>query len=153
MVTPGRMSRRRLLEKLELDRVEEAIRAAETQTSGEVRVSISPPFWGDVRSAAEHAFARMGMTRTRQRNAVLFFVVPSRRKFAVIGDSGIHEKVGQQFWDSLTADMTEHFRHDDFTGGLVRAIRAVAEELALHFPWHEGDKNELPDLVDTGPHS
>jgi uncharacterized membrane protein len=132
-------------------RVETAIRNAERQTSGEVRVSVSRLFWGDVEKAARRAFERMGMTQTRQRNAVLFFVVPSRRKFAVLGDTGIHEKVGQEFWARIVSAVSERFRSGDFTGGLVKGIELVGEQLASHFPYDEAtDKNELPDSVDFG---
>lgn len=148
MNTPGRMTKRRLLEQLHLGEVEAAIRAAERRTSGELRVSISPPFWGDVQHAAARAFDRLGMANTRQRSAVLIFFVPTRRKFAVLGDIGIHQKVGAGFWLRLTGQMEEAFRQGDFTGGLVRAIGAISDELATHFPWTEGDSNELPDQVD-----
>ena len=122
MVTPGRMSRRRLLKRLDVARVEEAIRAAEKRTSGELCVSIAPAFWGDVRKTAEQAFVRMGIAKTKQRNGVLFFVVPTRRQFTVLGDAGIHEKVGQQFWDGLTAQMTQSFHEDDFTGEIEQVL-------------------------------
>lgn len=151
MVTPGRMSRRRLVAQLDLAQIEAAIHDAERRTSGELRVSVAPPFWGDVGKAAARAFERLGMANTRQRNAVLFFVVPSRRKFAVLGDAGIHARVGQAFWDRLTAAMTARFHAGDFTGGLVDAIGAVADELAKHYPWVPGDLDELPNAVDSTP--
>ena len=145
------MTHRKLMESVDTRRIEEAILGAEQRTSGEVRVSVSRLFWGDVDKAARKAFERMGMTQTRQRNAVLFFVVPSRRKFVVLGDAGIHEKVGQQFWHSIVAVVSERFRGGDFTGGLVRGIELVGEQLAAHFPYDpDTDKDELPDSVDFG---
>jgi uncharacterized membrane protein len=143
------MSRRKLLGQVDAERVKDAIRRAELATSGEIRVSVARLFWGDVYRAAARAFDRLGMHRTRQRNAVLFFVVPARRRFAIVGDSGIHEKVGQVFWEKVTAAVSEHFRAGDFTKGLVRGIDMVAEELRTHFP-HDAatDVNELPDDVD-----
>jgi uncharacterized membrane protein len=145
------MTHRKLMQSVDAMRVEEAIRGAELRTSGEVRVSVSRLFWGDVEKAARKAFERMGMTQTRQRNAVLFFVVPSRRQFAVLGDAGIHEKVGQEFWHRIVDAVSERFRASDFTGGLVKGIELVGEQLAVHFPYDAGtDKNELPDSVDFG---
>jgi uncharacterized membrane protein len=92
------------------------------------------------------------MTATKDRNAVLFFVVPARRKFVVLGDSGIHEKVGQEFWHHIVRTVSGKFRQGDFTGGLVAGIEAVGQDLAKHFPYHAaGDTNELPDDVDHGP--
>jgi uncharacterized membrane protein len=113
-------------------------------------VSVAPPFWGNVERAAERAFARLGMSHTRERNGVLVFIVPSRRAFVVLGDVGIHDRVGQGFWHSLVALMTPHFRRGEFTDGVVAGIEAIAAQLALHFP-HDAatDTNELPDSIDV----
>jgi len=142
---------RKLLQSIDRTRIEEAIRAAEHQTSGEIRVSVAPLFWGDVRKQAERAFARLGMTATQARNGVLFFIVPSRRRFVVLGDEGIHRVVGDEFWSGIASAMSEHFRRGDFTEGIVRGIQEVGRKLAVHFP-HRGreDVNELPDEVDFG---
>ena len=143
------MTRGKLLRAIDNDRIKEAIRSAEKQTSGEICVSVSPLFWGNVQKVAEKTFVRLGMTRTRERNAVLFFVVPSRRKFVVLGDAGIHEKAGQEFWHRIVNLVSEKFRERDFTDGLVHGIAVVGEQLATHFPYDaDGDKNELPDEVD-----
>lgn len=144
-----RMTKGALLRAVDGTRVQEAIRAAEQRTSGEIRVSVSRYFWGDVRTVAERAFARLGMTATRERNGILFFVVPARRRFVVLGDEGIHAKVGQAFWEAIAAAMSERFREGDFTGGLVRGIESVGEQLAAHFPYDaQRDVNELPDAID-----
>jgi uncharacterized membrane protein len=134
--------------RIDKDRIKQAIQKAERRTSGEIRVSVARPFWGDVRKAAENTFERLGMTATRQRNAVLFFVVPARHKFVVLGDSGIHEKVGQEFWHQIALGLSERFKQGDFTGGIVAGIEAVGEGLSEHFPYLAGDRNELPDDVD-----
>ena len=144
------MTRKKLLQVIDHEQVEAAIQKAEDQTSGEICVSVAPLFWGNIEKAADKAFVRMGMTRTQQRNGVLFFVVPSRRKFVVLGDRGIHEKVGQEFWDHIAAAVSEKFREGDFTGGLVKGIEEVGLQLSVHFPFHAEDKNELSDDVDTG---
>ncbi|HZA51699.1 MAG TPA: TPM domain-containing protein, partial [Myxococcaceae bacterium] len=89
------LGRRSLLRRIDVKRVEHALREAEKRASGEIRVSVAPLFWGSVRKEAERAFVRLGMSRTKERNGVLFFVVPARRKFVVLGDEGIHAKVGQ----------------------------------------------------------
>lgn len=148
-MTPTLMTRKGLLRAVDTERIRAAIRAAEQRTSGEIRVSVSRFFWGDIERVADRAFARLGMTATRQRNAVLFFIVPSRRRFAVIGDEGIHAKVGPDFWKTVADAVSTRFREGDFTGGLVRGIETVGEELAHHFPFDPAtDVNELPDDVD-----
>jgi uncharacterized membrane protein len=145
------MTRGKLLQIIDRDKVRKAIEAAEKRTSGEICVSVAPLFWGSIEKAADKAFARLGMTRTKQRNAVLFFVVPARRRFVVLGDRGIHECVGQEFWNSVAAAVSEKFREGDFTAGLVHGIERVGEQLATHFPFDSRtDKNELADDVDFG---
>ena len=143
------MTRRRLQKLIDTERVRQAIVAGEQRTSGEIRVSVAPLFWGNVERAAERAFARLGMAQTRERNGVLFFLVPARQSFVVRGDEGIHARVGQAFWDELVAAMSAYFRRGEFTEGLVFGIHAAAEKLAHHFPFDASrDVNDLPDDVD-----
>src|SRR2546425_72940 len=145
------ITRKKLIQTIDRDKIKEAIQKAEHRTSGEIRVSVAPFFWGNVHKAAEKAFARLGMRRTKDHNGVLFFVVPARRKFVVLGDSGIHERVGQDFWHRIVAVVTEKFRRGDFTEGLIRGIEEVGEQLATHFPYDAAtDVDELPDDVDFG---
>lgn len=143
------IGRRKLLKTIDQGRVLDAIREAEKRTSGEVRVSVSPFFWGSVRRVAERAFDRMGMTATKERNGILFFIVPARRRFTVLGDEGIHARVGQDYWESLVTLLADHFRKGEFTEGLVRAIKAAGVKLTEHFPYDAAtDVNELPDEID-----
>ncbi len=143
------MTRKRLLQIVDGEKIKRAIQEAEHRTSGEIRVSIASFFWGNIEKAADKAFARMGMTATKEHNGVLFFVVPARRKFVVLGDRGIHARVGQEFWRRVAEAVSEKFRTGDFTGGLIRGIEEVGEQLAAHFPYDAAtDKDELPDDVD-----
>jgi uncharacterized membrane protein len=145
------ISRRRLLKKFDVEKIRGAIAAAEKKTSGEVRVSVAPFFWGRVRPVAERAFRRLGMENTKQRNGILFFIVPARKRFVVLGDEGIHAKVGQEFWNKIAEAMAERFRKGEFSDGLVSGIEAAAEGLAAHFPYDAAtDINELPDDIDFG---
>ena len=143
------MTRRKLLRTIDSTRITDAIRTVERRTSGEICVSVSSLFWGTGEKAAGRAFDRLGIPRTKQRNGVLLFVVPSRRKFVIIGDTGIHEKVGQEFWSRLAERVVERFREGDFTGGLSRGIEEVGEQLAAHFPSDAApDVDELSNEVD-----
>ena len=134
--------------RIDKELVKQAIQRAEMRTSGEIRVSLAPPFYGDVWNTAVEAFERLGMTATKEHNAVLFFVVPSRHRFVVLGDSGINERVGPEFWQHIARALSERVHHGDLTGGLVAAIEEVGERLARFFPRAESDTNELPDDVD-----
>jgi uncharacterized membrane protein len=144
-------ARHKLIQELDTERIERAIAAAERLTSGEIRVSVARMFWGDIERAARRAFERLRMHETRERNGVLFFIVPSRRTFYVLGDSGIHARVGEDFWHAVAAVMAMHFQRGNYTEGLLRGIANLAERLAEHFP-HQGagDRNELPDEIDRG---
>jgi uncharacterized membrane protein len=129
--------------------IKEAILEAERRTSGEICVSVSSLFWGNVEKAAEKAFIRLGLTRTKQRNSVLLFVVPSRRRLVILGDRGIHEKVGQEFWQRIVDQVVERFRAGDFNGGIIEGIQEVSHQLAAHFTYDAAsDVNELPNAVD-----
>lgn len=125
--------------------VRAAITAAEHGTSGQIAVSIAGWFWGNVDAAARKAFDRLHVAHTTHHNGVLLFVVPARRRFVVLGDAAIHDKVGQSFWDATVAAMSDRFRAGDWTGGLVHGIETVGAQLAAHFPHDAADANELPD--------
>jgi uncharacterized membrane protein len=147
----GILGRRELVKKLDVPRIEAALKEAEQRTSGEIRVSVAPLFWGSMQREAERAFDRLGMTGTQERNGVLIFMCPSRRRFVVLGDEGIHQKVGQSFWDRVAQALSAKFKEGDFTGGLIDGIHAIGHELCVHFPHRgEADSNELPDEVDFG---
>ncbi len=94
----------------------------------------------------------MSTPPTKERNAVLIFVVPARCTIVVLGDTGIHEQGCQDCWCEIVRIVSEKFREGNFTDGLVNGIAAAGEQLATHFPFHADlDSNELPDDVDLGP--
>jgi uncharacterized membrane protein len=143
------MHRRKLLKSLDREKIRQMIAEAEKQTSGEICVSVTRFFWGRIRPRAERAFRRLGVGKTRLRNGILFFIVPARKRFVVLGDEGIHAQVGQEFWDGIAVRMAGHFRKGEFQEGILAGIQAAAEGLAVHFPYEPGqDVNELPDDVD-----
>ena len=126
-----------------------AIREAEAKSSGEIRVHLAKRCVGSPHDAAGKVFEKLGMTRTALRNGVLFFLVISDRKFAVIGDSGIHEKVGPEFWETIRDALQADFRRGEFAKGLIDGIRACGDQLARHFPRQIDDRNELSDQIST----
>ena len=134
--------------KLDHARIVAAISDAEGRTSGEIRVVISRRTTADAVAAAKIQFERLGMTGTAARNGVLIFLAPRSRSFAVIGDTGVHEKCGDAFWTELAAAMTEHFKRGDFTAGLVLGIARAGALLAENFPRQTDDRNELPNSVE-----
>ena len=125
---------RRLVRHIDSKRIEAAIAAARRRTSAPIHVSLAPHFWGDLRKTAERAFDHLGLTARPERNGILFFVVPTRREFVVLGDVGIHQHVGQEFWDHVAAAVSSRIKHGDLTDGLVHGIETVADELERRFP-------------------
>ncbi|HEV3392796.1 MAG TPA: TPM domain-containing protein [Chthoniobacterales bacterium] len=141
------MRTKEFLSKLEHDQIVEAIRDAESKTSGEIRVFIQRgKLDGDPLPAAHRRFHRLGMHKTPERNAVLIFVAPRAHKFAIIGDEEIHQKCGEELWQRLVNQMRDHFRNEKFSQAIVDAIREIGSALAAHFP--KGLRStELPDEI------
>lgn len=142
------MRTKEFLGRLDHDAIVAAINAAEAKTSAEIRVFIQRgKLSGDPVTAAIGKFHALGMHKTRERNAVLIFVAPRARKFAVIGDEAIHKLCGDAYWQNVVDQMREHFRQERFSDALVDAVRDVGRVLADHFPKNVGDLNDLPDDV------
>jgi uncharacterized membrane protein len=140
------MRTREFLSKLEHDRIIQAIGEAESKTSGEIRVLIQRgKLKSDPLVAARKKFHRLGMHKTRERNAVLIFVAPRVHKFAVVGDEAIHKKCGNEFWQRIVEGIRTHFRNEKFSDALVEAVREIGDVLATDFPKTRSDTNELPD--------
>ncbi len=132
-------------------RIIEAIQEAEMQTSGEIRVHLEEDLKGaDVTATAVRVFKELNMHRTAARNAVLMLIVPPKKKFAIIGDSGINEKVPANFWNDVRDVMQRNFRQKDFTEGVIEGVRLTGQKLKEHFPRSTDDKNELPDEITYG---
>ena len=127
------------------ERIKQAIGKAEMQTSGEIRVYIDDECKEDVMDQAAFVFAELNMHRTELRNGVLIYLAVEDHKFAIIGDAGIHAKVGDQFWNKIKAEMILRFREGKVTEALEVAILEAGEQLKHFFPRSSDDKNELPD--------
>jgi len=125
----------------------DAISRAEDLTSGEIRVHIQSKCRGDVMQKALKTFRRLRMERTRERNGVLIFVALDSRKFAILGDRGIHECVGDAFWGKTRDIMGTYFTKGHIKEGVVAGVMSAGEQLKKFFPLKPGDVNELPDTV------
>jgi uncharacterized membrane protein len=130
--------------------VENAIREAELNTSGEIRVHIETEIKGDVLDRAAYLFEYLGMHKTAQRNGVLLYLATKTRKFAILGDAGINAKVPSDFWDQIKQTMAAAFAEGKFAEGLSRGILTAGEHLKRHFPYEKNDINELSDEISFG---
>jgi uncharacterized membrane protein len=140
------MRTRDFLSQLDHDRVVGAIKEGEAKTSGQIRVYVQRgKLERDPVISAREKFQKLGMQATTERNGVLIFVAPRARKFAVIGDEGVHKKCGTEFWQQLVDRMRAHFQKENFTDALVEAIQETGKLLARHFPKTSTPRNELPD--------
>jgi uncharacterized membrane protein len=127
-----------------------AIRTAEQNTSGEIRVHIEQSSKMDIFERVLEVFHFLKMDNTKLQNGVLIYVAVDDKNFVIYGDKGINDVVPSNFWDATKDIMVSHFKKGDFKQGLVEGVLKAGEELQKHFPWEHLDKNELPDKISKG---
>lgn len=138
---------RNFFTKAQQEDIRQAIMNAELDTSGEIRVHIENTCKGDALDRALEVFSKLEMEKTESRNGVLIYLAIKNRKFAVLGDIGIHKVVTENYWDNIKNKMLNHFRENQFTEGLVEAITETGHQLKKYFPYQSDDKNELSDEI------
>ncbi|QQL48572.1 TPM domain-containing protein [Mucilaginibacter ginkgonis] len=131
----------------EQNQVRKAVEAAESKTSGEVRVCIEKTCSDEVLDRAAKYFYQLGMDKTALRNGVLIYLATVDRKFAIIGDAGINAAVPANFWDATKEAMLEQFKVGNLVDGIVIGLSRAGEQLQKFFPHQANDKNELPDDI------
>jgi len=134
----------------EQEKIVQEIISAERKTSGEVRVHLDRYSGEDALLKAQRVFVGLGMTQTKQRNGVLIYLATDQKKFAILGDEGIHKAVPENFWDEVKGEMQKLFREGQFFEGLCLGIRRVGEKLQILFPGQNSDVNELPNEMSEG---
>lgn len=138
---------RKFLTKEEGDRIINCIKEAENNTSGEIRVHFDKKLKDDVKDEAVKTFFKLEMDKTKDRNGVLFFISPSNKVFAVLGDEGINNVVPDDFWNEEKQILETHFKNKKWADGLCFAITKAGEKLKKYFPIQENDINELSDEI------
>lgn len=138
-----------LTEKDKLE-ITNAIRVAETNTSGEIRVHLEKHCIGEVLDRAAYLFEKLEMHKTELRNGVLFYVAVEDKKFAILGDAGINQKVPEDFWESTKDVVIEKLKEGKIAKGLASGIVKAGEQLKTHFPYQDDDVNELSDEISFG---
>jgi uncharacterized membrane protein len=128
----------------------EAIRQAEKNTSGEIRVHIENTSEKPPLERAQEVFTLLGMDATTAKNGVLFYVGVKDRSFALVGDEGIDKAVEPDFWDCTKDIVLSHFKENRFAEGLTAGILRAGERLKAYFPYADDDTNELPDTISNG---
>lgn len=133
------------------EEIKKSIQKAEKKTSGEIRICIESkcylinPLW-----RAQELFFQLKMNETKKHSAVLIYIAYKHKEFALFGDIGFHEKIGQAFWDQQAQNLKNAFSNNYIMGGIKQCIEELANELAQFFPYNPDDKNELPDEIVFG---
>lgn len=136
----------------EKERLVSAIRQAERLTSGEIRLFVeSHCEYVDPMDRAREAFMALGMDKTRLRNGVLLYIALRDHQFAILGDQGIHDKVGNDFWQKEAILIKQYFSGNKIVEGIEVCVKEIGESLYHYFPYEAGnDENELPDDIVFG---
>jgi uncharacterized membrane protein len=143
---------RRVFPQEVLASIEQAIKAGEATHSGQVRFVVegaldgAPLFKGQsARERALDIFSHLRIWDTAHNNGVLIYLLLADRDVEIVADRGIDAKVGAAGWQKICAAMEADFRGGNFSGGVIKGIAAVSQQLAAHFPKHGAGPNELPD--------
>ena len=145
---------RALFSDADLEAIAAAVAAAERETSGEIRVHLerrlprtrgaAPP---DALARATEVFNRLGMHATAERNGVLVYLAVDDRKLAIAGDSGVHARVGDEYWQRVRDAMVERLRRGQPRDAVLHAVVEVGEVLRRFFPRRPEDRDELSNRV------
>ena len=138
------------LTKEEEQAVVEAIRVAEKNTSGEIRVHIEKTTSIDSYERAMEVFHLLNMHETQLKNGVLLYVAVKDKNFVICGDKGINDVVPPDFWDTTRDIMAKQFKNGYFKQGLVDGITKAGEQLQKYFPFEEDDTDELSNEISLG---
>ncbi len=139
--------------KEEKEVIKSAVKEAELNTSGEIRVHIDNHCKEDVMDRASWWFGKLEMQKTEQRNGVLFYLAVKDHKFAILGDAGINAVTPEDFWDQIKEKMLASFKEEAFANGLKEGILMAGEALKSKFPYQDDDVNELSDEISFGGES
>ena len=131
----------------ERELIQSTIEKAEQATSAEIKLIVLRHCWQDIKRKATDLFRKHQLHKTKNRNAVLILLVTTNKEFLIYGDEGIHEKVGQTFWDDVKETMLLHFRQNEYGAGLQVGIERIGEKLKYFFPYQTDDQNEIGNEV------
>jgi uncharacterized membrane protein len=133
--------------KTEKKKIVKAIRTAEKETSGEIRLHLEKHSRKPVFDRAVEVFNKIGMGRTALKNGVLIYLASSDQQFVILGDKGINEIVPENFWNDVITMMSQRFKDNKFCEGVCEGITIIGEKLKAFFPFSAGDRNELSNEI------
>ena len=128
-----------------------AIVIAEKNTSGEIRVHVEENSTKPSMERAKEVFHILKMDATELKNGVLFYICTATKSFAILGDKGINDLVGADFWNSTKDIVIEKFKDGKYKDGLIKGILEAGAQLKNYFPYdHDGDMDELSNEISRG---
>ncbi len=130
--------------------ITDAIKEAELNTSGEIRLHVEKRCKINALDRAAYIFDKLKMHKTEKRNGVLFYLAVDDHKFAILGDAGINQVTPENFWDEIKDIVLDYFKEGKYADGLAKGIRMAGEALKEHFPYQTDDVNELSDDISFG---
>lgn len=130
----------------------DAIRMAEQQTSGEIRIYVeSKNPMVDVVERAEEVFYKLKMEHTEHRNGVLLYMAIKHKELALFGDEGIYNATGEEYWKQNVASIIAGITEEKMIESVCNAVLQIGKTLKEKFPYEKNtDKNELPDEIVFG---
>lgn len=134
----------------EEEKIITTIKEAEHSTSGEIRLYVESKCEEDPMEKAIAIFHHLQLHEKHHRNGVLIYLATKHRKFAIVGDEGIHTKVTDIFWESVRGEMISFFKQGKLADGVCQAIRLVGEKLKESFPVDPGNKEGYSDTINYG---
>ena len=148
---PFKKKKREFFTPEQQNRIVEAIKKAEKNTSGEVRIFIEGKCkYVNPVDRAKEIFFSLKMENTKDRNAVLLYLALDDHQLALFADQGIYQRLGSEYWNKEVKKIVSAFTKDDYTGGICLVVEDIGEALQTEFPYESSDKNELPDEIIFG---
>ncbi len=130
--------------------IRNSIKLAEKNTSGEIMIHVENTCPESELDRSAYWFSELKMHKTELRNGVLIYMALNDKKFAILGDIGINNKVSDNFWESTKDLMLSYFKDNEIAKGLCAGVIQVGTQLKNHFPYQDNDVNELNDDISFG---
>jgi len=135
---------------IEEQEIVEAIREAEQQTSGEIKVHIETTSKGNIEDRALEVFSILKMQNTKLHNGVLIYLAINDKTFAIYGGSGINAVVSDSFWDNTRNTIQNQLKKGNYKQALVDGVLLAGQQLKEYFPVSNNNTNELSNTISKG---
>lgn len=143
---------KKYLSKEELDSITNHIAEIERFTSGEIRICFKKnTAWAErkltSREMAVKEFHKLGMHNTKDKTGVLLYILFADRKFEVVADKGINDKISNEKWETIKNHLISEFKKGKYKAGIIKALDEIKEVLMNEFPRKDDDTNELSNDI------